>query len=262
MHALRLNWGHVHYRDDGASGGRPIVFLNSLGTDLRMWDALLPELPRDCRFIRLDKRGHGLSALCGDRFSVDDLAADVLALLDHLQVAQAIFVGCSVGGLIAQAIAATAPERVRALVLSNTAGRIGTDESWRDRIAQVGSKGLAAMSDGVMERWFAPTFRAHPDCALWWTLLARSDPDGYAGCCEAIAAADYRDGLTAITAPTLVIAGGYDGATPPDLVLDMAEHIPGARAHVIAEAGHLPAIEAPVICGALITDFLKEPSLV
>lgn len=262
MHALRLDWGHLHYRDEGARDGHAVVLLNSLGTDLRMWDALLPLLPLGLRFLRLDKRGHGLSARSDRAFGIDDLADDVRAVLDACGVARATVIGCSIGGLIAQSLHARMPDRVAALVLSNTASRIGTAESWAERIAQVRQDGLAAMAPAILARWFGPAFRATPEAALWQTMLSRCDGVGYAQCCAAIAEADYTRDLARIAVPTLVLAGAADGATPPDLVLDMARQIAGARADLIARAGHIPAVEAPAVCGALITAFLKEAQIV
>ncbi|OOY20385.1 3-oxoadipate enol-lactonase [Thioclava sp. DLFJ5-1] len=257
MHALICDWGHIHYREDGVAQGVPVICLNSLGTDLRMWDGLVAPLS-GYRLVRMDKRGHGLSATSDAAPTITDLARDALAVADHLGIEAAVFVGCSIGGMIAQEIARIAPERVRALVLSNTAAKIGTEESWAERIATVETQGLPAMAQGVIERWFGPTFRAHPDCALWVTAVARTDAKGYANCCAALAGADLRDALPEISAPTLVIAGSHDGATPPEQVMEMAAAIPGARAELIEGAGHIPAIEAPEQVARLITEFLKE----
>lgn len=261
MHALTFDWGHTNYREDGSPSGRPIIFLNSLGTDLRMWDGLIAPLSAH-RLVRLDNRGHGLSARSPQTPTIDDLAKDALALADHLEIEKAVFVGCSLGGLIAQEIARIAPERVEGLVLSNTAGRIGAREGWETRIAQVRESGLAAMTDAILERWFGPEFRAHPDCAIWATEVARCDREGYIGGCEVLAATDLEADLPRIAAPTLVIAGRHDGATPPEQVLGMAARIPGARTEMIETAGHLPAIETPDLVARHITDFLKEHALV
>ncbi|MBC7147049.1 MAG: 3-oxoadipate enol-lactonase [Thioclava marina] len=261
MHALTFDWGHVHFREDGTANGLPIIFLNSLGTDLRMWEWLVAPLGAH-RLVRMDKRGHGLSARSPEAPTISDLASDALAVADHLGITRAVFVGCSIGGMIAQEIARIAPERVTALVLTNTAGKIGTEESWAERIAAVHQQGLPAMTEGILARWFGPGFRASADCALWATEVSRCDPDGYAGCCEALTGADLRAALPKIAAPTLVIAGGHDGATPPEQVLGMAALIPGARAELIEEAGHIPAIERPGTVARLITEFLKEHDLV
>jgi 3-oxoadipate enol-lactonase len=261
MHALPFDWGHVHYREDGVANGHPIIFLNSLGTDLRMWEGLVASLGAH-RLVRMDKRGHGLSACSPKAPTITDLARDALAVADHLGIARAVFVGCSIGGVIAQEIARMAPERVEALVLSNTAGKIGTQEIWAERIAAVHQQGLLAMTEAILDRWFSPAFRASADCALWATEVSRCDPEGYAGCCEALAGADLREALPQIAKPTLVIAGSHDGATPPEQVLGMAAQIPGARAELIEGAGHIPAIEQPGTVARLITEFLKENDLV
>ncbi len=262
MKALRRDWGHIHYRVDGPADGPALVCVNSLGTDLRMWDAVLTHLlPAGLKVIRADKRGHGLSARGPEGMTIDDLAGDVAALMDHLDLGRAVLLGCSIGGVIAQALAAAHPDRIAALILTNTAARIGTAESWAERIAQVNAAGLQTMAPAIMERWFAPAFRASDACALWQTMVARGDPAGYAACCAALAVADLTDRARTIAAPTLVVAGEEDRATPPDLVAKLAQVIPGARLEVIPGAGHLPAIEAPAEFGALISRFLKETDL-
>lgn len=257
MQALPRPFGPLHLRVDGPDQGAPILFLNSLGTDLRLWDAVLPFLPPGLRFIRYDKRGHGLSALGGGT-ALDDHADDAIAVLEHAARRPAVLVGLSIGGLIAQAVAAQRPDLVRAVVLSNTAARLGSPEAWAARISSIADTGLEGIADAVMERWFAPSFRASPECALWRAMLVRTPQQGYVAACHALAGADLHPQTAALRLPALVIAGSEDGASPPALVRATAGLIPGARFHEIPGAGHLPCVETPTLWAAQVAPFLTE----
>ena len=145
MQAARLTHATLHWRADGDPNGPAVVFANSLGTDLRLWDAVIDRLPKHLRLIRYDTRGHGLSSCPAGPYSIEDLAQDALELLDHLGIGTCVFVGLSIGGMIAQTLAARAPERISALVLSNTAAKMGEAQMWRDRIAAIEAGGIAAL---------------------------------------------------------------------------------------------------------------------
>lgn len=167
MHFLRCGETVIHYRVKGLDTGKPVIaFINSLGTDFRIWDAVIEALGDDYAYVRHDKRGHGLSDVGHAPYSIDDHADDLIALLDHLGVKGAIIWGLSVGGLIAQGLYARRPDLVRALILSNTAHKIGTAEMWNARIDKIAADGLASLVDPVMERWFTPAFR-QPDNAAY-----------------------------------------------------------------------------------------------
>lgn len=256
MQVLTRPWGAMHIREDGPEDGLPVVFANSLGTDLRLWDAVLPLLP-GIRAIRFDKRGHGLSDLSGPH-SADDLADDAAALIEHVGRGPVVFVGLSVGGIIGQALAHRHPDLVRGLVLSNTAPRMGTAESWQDRVQAITAGGMAAITDLVMERWFAPPFHATPEFPLWRNMLLRCDPQGYIDTCGVLAKADLTQAAPTLRMPVQVIAGGADGASPPDLVAAGAALIPGARYDLIPDAGHIPCVETPDRWAAIVAPFLKE----
>ncbi len=260
MRVLTRPWGHLHFRDSGPSKAPALLFANSLGTDLRMWEAVGERLPK-VRTIGFDKRGHGLSATPEGGWDIADLADDAIALLDHLGLERVVVVGCSVGGQIAQALTIRHPERVSALLLSNTAARIGTPESWQARIDAIEAGGLAAIAPAVLTRWFAPAFLARPDARLWATMLERCDPQGYIATCEALARADLTAEVPRITCPTLCLAGSEDQATPPDLVRATAERIPGARFVVLDGSGHLPAIDAPEATARLIRDLMEQANV-
>ncbi|MBU2031496.1 MAG: 3-oxoadipate enol-lactonase [Alphaproteobacteria bacterium] len=259
MQVLTRPWGAMHYRCDGRENGLPVVFANSLGTDLRLWDEVLPLLP-GIRAIRFDKRGHGLSDQ-GGTVSIEGFAEDAAALIEAEVEGPVVFVGLSIGGMIGQALAHRRPDLLRALVLSNTAARMGTADSWNDRIAAVRGAGVAGIADAVMERWFAPAFRATPALAPWRNMLARTDAGGYAEACAAIATADLSSDTARLRLPTLVIAGDQDGASPPEVVQGTAALIEGAAFHILPGAGHLPPVETPAAWATLVAEFLRRQDI-
>lgn len=248
----------LHYREDGDPTGAPVVFANSLGTDLRLWDAVVARLPPGLRIVRYDKRGHGLSACPPAPYQMGALVTDAERLLEHLGIRDAVFVGLSVGGMIAQGLAAKRLDLVRGMVLSNTAAKIGTREMWDDRIAAVRDGGIAALSDAILERWFSKPFRLLPDLMLWRNMLERQPAEGYMGCSAAIAGTDFMTPTSGLTLPTLAIAGSEDGSTPPDLVRETADLVKGSRFHLIRGAGHLPCVEKPDEYAEVLTGFLGE----
>lgn len=257
MQALRRPWGMMHFTETGPKDGPMVVFGNSLGTELRLWDGLLPYLPEGLRLVRYDKPGHGLSDLERD-ISIQSLADDAAALIDHFGGGRAIYVGLSIGGLIGQALASLRPDLLAGLVLSNTAAKIGTAESWQARIAAVEAQGLGSLADGILERWFSPAFRAQPEIAIWRNMLGRTPASGYLAACRAIAAADLTLATAKLALPVLAIGGSLDGSTPPDLVSAMAKLVRGSRFEVIEGAGHLPFVEQPAAYAALLAGFFRE----
>jgi 3-oxoadipate enol-lactonase len=248
----------VHYRLTGPAGAPVIAFINSLGTDFRLWDGVIAALGARARILVYDNRGHGLTTATPGDYSGALLANDLFALMDALQIETASLVGLSVGGLIAQLAATREPRRIAKLVLSNTATVFGTPQAWIDRAATVQAHGTASIVDLTMERWFSPRFRASnpADVAGCANMLARADRIGYAGTCAALRDADLRDNATRITQPTLVIGGHHDGSTPPAVVADLASRITGAHLEML-ETAHIPCIEragehADLIAGHLL----------
>ena len=256
MQVLNRPWGAMHYRVDGPADAPAVVFANSLGTDLRLWDPLLAEMP-EIRAIRFDKRGHGLSDEAGD-YRIADLADDAVALIEHLNPGPVIFVGLSIGGMIAQSLAARRPDLLSAVVLSNTAVKMGSADSWAQRIAAIEGAGIASIADTIMERWFAAPFRARPELALWRNMVIRTSASGYIDACHALAATDLTETTRRLDLPVLVMAGDQDGSSPADLVAATAALIPGATFETIADAGHLPCVEQPPAYAALLRGFIKE----
>jgi 3-oxoadipate enol-lactonase len=258
MKIARLGDVALHWREDGDPGGAPVVFANSLGTDLRLWDDVVPLLPPGLRIIRYDKRGHGLSSCPPAPYSMGALVTDAERLLDHLGVRGCVFVGLSIGGMIAQGLAVKRLDLVRGMVISNTAAKIGTAAMWEERIAAVRAGGIEALADAVMERWFSKAFRQTDDLTAWRNMLVRQPAEGYIGCGAAIAGTDFYTTTASLTLPTLAIAGTEDGSTPPDLVRETADLIKGSRFHLVRGAGHLPCVEKPQEYAEVLTAFLRE----
>lgn len=240
------------------------MFANSLGTDFRIWDAVVARLADRFRIVLYDKRGHGLSEIGDSPYRIDDHVADLAALLDELDVEDAVVCGLSVGGLIAQGLYARRPELVSGLILCDTAHRIGTAETWSERMAAIEAGGIAAISEAILERWFTAKLREGDPAALAGcrAMLTRTPKAGYLGTCAALRDADFTEEAKQIAVPTLCVVGEEDGATPPELMRQTADLIPGARYEVIAGAGHLPCIEQPQALADLIDAFTRENGLV
>jgi 3-oxoadipate enol-lactonase len=257
MRMLDLDGVRLHWREDGDPAGRPVLFANSLGTDLRLWDAVIPRLPPGLRLIRYDKRGHGLSDAPPAPYAMGTLVRDAERLLEAAGARGAVVVGLSIGGMIAQGLAVKRPDLVAALVLSNTAARIGTPAVWDERIAAARAGGIEALADAVMLRWFSRGFREGAEVAAWRNMLVRTPLEGYLGCSAAISGTDFLTTTAGLRLPLLAIAESEDGSTPPDMVRETAALVPGSRFHLIRGAGHLPCVEQPAAYAAVLSDFLR-----
>lgn len=260
MQFARINDITIHYQVIGATGDRPVlVFANSLGTDFRIWRDVVVRLAGDYAIVLYDKRGHGLSDIGPTPYAIEDHANDLAGLLDMLSVKQAIVCGLSVGGLIAQSLYQRRPDLVRALVLCDTAHKIGTAEMWAARIAAIEEHGIEGIADSVLERWFTPAFRRPENTAYagYRNMLVRQPVTGYLATCAAIRDADYTEAAARIAVPTLCVVGDQDGSTPPDVVLATARLIPGARYEVIRDAGHIPCVENPEALTAVLRAFFE-----
>lgn len=225
----------------------PLVFINALGTDLRIWDGVVPHFTDRYPVIRFDKRGHGLSDCPPAPYSIRDFSTDLLGLLDHLEVLQATLVGISVGGLIAMDFAVLCPERVHALVLCDTAPKIGTAELWNERISTLRAHGMHSMANAILFRWFSPSFpeRSPASNRGYYNMLTRTPVEGYTGTCEAIRDVDLTENVKSISARTLVLCGAEDISTPPDAARKLVEIMPDAKFQEIPGAGHLICVEQP-----------------
>jgi 3-oxoadipate enol-lactonase len=259
MQTITIAGSALHVAASGPEDGPVLVFSNSLGTDFRIWDPLLPFLPAGLRIIRYDKRGHGLSDCPPLPWSIGDHVADLAGVLGALEIKGAVVCGLSVGGMIAQGLAAERPDLVKALVLCDTGARIANLEIWNDRIAAAEKGGIESLADAILERWFSRRFRAEePALHLWRNMLVRTPVAGYIGTSAAIRDTDLTESTSRLRLPCLAVCGSEDGATPPDLVRETARLIPGSRFELIRGAGHLPCIEQPQELGQLITEFLSQ----
>lgn len=260
MHTIRVNDIELSFRLHGRADAPVLALVNSLGSDARIWDAMIERLAGRFRIVSYDKRGHGRSGAPAADYGLDQHVADLAALLDHLAIKRLALCGVSVGGLIAQGFALRHPDRLAALVLCDTAARIGDAAMWNDRIATVRAGGLAAILDPVMQRWFTDHYRQSQPAAmdLWRDMFLAMPVDGYVGTCATLRDTDLREAVHAIAAPTLVVVGEEDLSTPVALVRDTAERITGARFEIIAGAGHIPSIERPEDLAQLISSFLHE----
>lgn len=250
---------HFDHRP-AAPGRRHLIFINSLGTDLRIWSAVADAFGGSIATLAYDKRGHGLSDLGPTPSAIEDHVDDLLGLIDHLRIGEVVLCGLSVGGLVALGLAGRRPELVKGLILCDTAHKIGTADGWNDRIATVEKDGIAAIADAVMRLWFTPRFHAERKADLdgCRNMLVRQPVAGYVATCAAIRDADYTETAKVIAVPTLCIVGDQDGSTPPAVVRAMARIIPGSDYQIIEGAGHIPCIEQPAVLVGLIRQFLAR----
>lgn len=228
----------------------PVLLLGpSLGSTTAMWAPQVPVLARHLRVVRFDHRGHGRSPVPPGPYTVADLGRDVLELMDRLGIARAHYAGLSLGGMVGMWLAAHAPDRIDRLALLCTAAHLPPAQGWLDRAAAVRAGGLAAVADAVLARWFTPEFA---DTKPYRKMLLATPVEGYAACCEAIAALDLRPVLPTIEAPTLVISGAEDPATPPELGQQIAAALPRATFVTVPKAAHLANVEqAETVTGLL-----------
>ncbi len=241
----------------GPNDAPTLVFAHALGTDHSIWDGTIRHLP-DYQCLTYDQRGHGHSDCPPPPYTMGALIRDVERLIDHFALKDAVVIGVSLGGLVAQGLAVKRLDLVRALVLSNTAARIGTPEMWHQRIEDIRATGLASYANTAMQRILGPGFKTNPHHNYLHNLLTQTKPDGWIGCASAIAGTDFYTTTAGLRLPTLAIAGARDGSTPPDLVRETAALIPGHRFTLMHGAGHLPMVEKPAEYAALLQDFLRQ----
>jgi len=244
MPVLKSGDARIHYALEGQSGSPVLVFSNSLGTNYSMWDLQVREFHKKFRCLRYDTRGHGQSPPTPGPYSIELLGKDVIAMLDALDLDGVHFCGLSMGGMIGMWLGTNAPERLNKLVLCNTGAKIGTPEGWNARIEAVRKNGMKSIAPAVVERWFSPAFHQKSPAMISNILktIEETNADGYSACCAAVRDADFREQLSSIRAPTLVISGAHDPATPPADGRFLAQQIPGAR-YAELNAAHLSNIE-------------------
>jgi 3-oxoadipate enol-lactonase / 4-carboxymuconolactone decarboxylase len=260
MPHIAANGVRLFYDITGSDEAQPILFSNSLGTSLEMWDGVVRGLAPYYRCIRYDTRGHGRSETVPGPASIGDLASDAAGLLGALGISSAHIVGLSIGGMTAQALAVSHPEKVRTLSLLATSSYLPPASTWEDRARQVREAGTAVVVDGVMERWFTPGFRAASPEKVGRVKEAflKTSAEGYAICCGAIRDMDLRDKIGAIRAPALILAGADDPATPPSMAEEIKTRIPNAELKVLSPAAHLLSVEQPEAVTHHVLDFLAR----
>lgn len=248
----------IFWRCDGDPDAPVLLLSNSLGTTLDMWAPQVDVLARTHRVLRYDTRGHGRSDAPAGAYSLDRLGRDVVELLDGLRIEAVDFCGLSLGGMIGQWLGYQAPERLRRLVLANTSAYMGPPSGWQGRIETVGRAGMEAVVAPLLERWFTTAFRlASPAVVETVSADLRAlDAGGYIGCCAAIRDMDLRPTARLIGAPTLVLGGAEDPATPPDHSRYLADQVPGASLAFL-DAAHLSNIERPQEFTAAVRRFLS-----
>jgi len=241
----------------GPEGAPALILSNSLGTNLHMWDEQVPEWSKHHRVVRYDRRGHGKSGAPKGPYSMERFGRDVLAVADALKIKKFNWCGLSMGGMVGQWLGANAPDRVNKLILSNTNFNYADKAPWNDRIKFVQEKGLAALVDPNMERWFTKGFRERAPQVMgrMTNMFTATDPEGYVACVEAIRDMDFRASNPNVTAPTLVIVGKQDPATPPSAGEAIANAIKGAEL-VALDAAHISNIEQPKAFADAVLDFL------
>ena len=248
----------IHVEVEGPEGAPALMLSNSLGTDLSMWDPQAMAFAEKLRLIRYDRRGHGQSGAPKGPYSMERLGRDALAILDALKIEKTHWCGLSMGGMVGQWLAANAPERMDRVILSNTACYYADKEIWNGRIRLLREKGLPAVVDGTMERWFTKDFRERSPqtIARMSALLLKTPLEGYIGCCEAVRDMDHREILSKIKAPVLIIAGKQDPATTVENAEFIRDRVSGSKIALI-DAAHISNVEQPEIYTRTVLDFLR-----
>jgi 3-oxoadipate enol-lactonase len=248
----------IAYRDQGAPDGPAVVFAHGMGLDHSQWDAVFARLSPRLRLIRFDLRGHGGSSTPPAPYAMGALVRDAESLLDQLHIRDCVFVGSSIGGMVAQGLAVKRLDQVRALVLSNTVTKIGTKDTWARLIAEITAKGLEPQTTADVVQCFSAAFRQTPAVTPWANLLHAARLDGYLGCAAAIAGTDFYTTTASLRLPSLVLASTHDAVTPADMVRELAELIPSASFHLIRKSGHFPMIEQPDAFADRLATFLHD----
>jgi 3-oxoadipate enol-lactonase len=249
---------NINYLLEGPADAPLLVLSNSLGADLSMWDAQAAEFSKRYRVLRYDNRGHGGSTQSPGPYRIDDVANDAVLLIEHVGAKSAHFCGLSLGGMVGMWLATHKPELIQKLVLCNTSALMGPKEFWDNRMTAVRGRGMQAVVQPVIERWFTEAFRAkHPEVvARIESSMLKVSLEGYVGCCSAIRDMDQRKAISAIKATTMVIAGTFDPSTPPAMGQAIAEAIKGAR-YVELPTAHLSCVEAASSFNDVVNFFLN-----
>ena len=252
----------IHYEFEQQPNRDVLVFSNSLGSTLSMWSSQMEALGAEFSILRYDSRGHGASSVPPFPYSVEQLAHDLLGLLDGLGLQRVHFCGLSLGGVVGQWLGVHAPGRLKRLVLCNTAAKIGSESTWNERIATVRREGLAVVVPGTLERWFTPKFRSDFPAVVAGTraMLMSADPSGYVASCAALRDVDLRETVKHIELPTLLVFGTEDPVTTPQDADYLLRTIAGSRA-LCLPAAHLSNVESAADFNAALKNFLLDESI-
>jgi 3-oxoadipate enol-lactonase len=247
----------ISYTVEGPPERPVLLFVNSIGTTRDLWLPQVPALVGTYRVIRYDARGHGSSSVPDGDYTIEQLGHDALAILDAEGARQAHVCGISLGGLTAMWLGINAPDRVSSLVLANTAARIGTVQSWTDRIALVNERGMRAVADMAMARWFTVAFsQRHEDVVTRFRSMVEACPQtGYLGCCAALRDEDLREAVSRIACPVLLVAGSSDEATPLEGLRFVQERVAGSKMLTL-DAAHLSNVECDDAFTSAVMGFL------
>lgn len=258
MTTVRSSGADLHVVVDGPAGAPVLMLSNSLATNLHMWDEQVEVWSKAFQVVRYDRRGHGRSSAPPGPYSFDMLGRDALAIMDALRLARVNWCGLSMGGMVGQWLGANAPEKLDRLILSNTHYHFADKQAWDDRIALTGERGMSAVAETTIQRWFSPEFRqAAPERVDFVKAMLLATPiDGYAGCCAALRDMDFRSTNPRIGVPTLVIAGRADPVTTPEAGREIQRQISHAR-YVEIDAAHIANVERPAAYTKIVMDFLS-----
>jgi 3-oxoadipate enol-lactonase len=259
MPIAHVNGGHLHYQVEGRANAPALVLSNSLCTNFSMWDAQMPELHKHFRVLRYDTRGHGQSEVTPGPYSFEQLGRDVLALADEADIGNFAFCGLSMGGVTGMWLGIHAGKRLQKLVLCSTAAKIGNADTWNARIEAVRKGGTKSIAAATMERWFTAGFREREPQTVERSrhIVESTSTEGFIACCEALREADFRESISAIRTPTLVISGTHDTGTTPADGKFLAKQINSAR-YIELDAAHLLNIEQHDRFTQEVSDFLRE----
>jgi 3-oxoadipate enol-lactonase len=248
----------INVQVEGSDRAPVLMLSNSLGTNLNMWDDQAGEFAKHFRLVRYDRRGHGKSGVPKGPYSMERFGRDVISILDALKIKKINWCGLSMGGMVGQWLGANAPDRIDKLILSNTNYNYADKGPWNDRIKFVQEKGLAELVDPNMERWFTKDFRARaPETiARMKEIFLTTKVQGYVACCEAIRDMNFTASNPRISAPTLVIVGKQDPATPPAAGEAIAQQIKGAKLAAL-DAAHIANMEQPKLYTETVLRFLN-----
>ncbi len=251
----------INYTEDGPSNAPALIFSNSLGSDLSMWQAQVDHFKNDYRIVRYDHRGHGGTAVPGGPYSFEELSMDVVALMDALGIERAHFAGLSMGGMTALGLAVDHPDRLLSVTSCNCVAGFNADgiKVWDERIAAISANGLEPVLETTISRWFTqPTIDSRPDEMEAIRKMIMATPvEGYLACCGALKKLNYLDRLSEITTPTLFIAGTHDLGAPAAAMRDMHERVDGSR-YVELDAAHVSNIERPAEFNQALGEFLQS----